>query len=341
MNRCDTSTPSVNNAPDLTSNLYDKLWENIHNKEARVWTFLSFYGAAITLFFSTNVSNDLRILGFPIVLLISFWAINFVLQAEWWGVRNLLMIRRIQASSPSIAAIVPSKYQSSSYDPDTLYCLSLMVLGAMSAVVFSSFLFFLEKHDECAISRTSDLELCKLILNNRCFIELAIRGIGILLLFCMFGTREKHIDQYWNLVLGYRRTDGVSVNDVELAKAWRRDRSKYSHRFQLFALLAFVILGPSFHAISSLSGWVGTTGLILLGAFLWMERMYTNWPCSAAQLPNGDAGHATGFSFSHCRNIFRSGMSGQDRLYGILACVFWVAVLATLYGRVSGECVDG
>jgi hypothetical protein len=142
MNRCDTSTRSVNNAPDLTSNLYDKLWENIHNKEARVWTFLSFYGAAITLFFSANVSSDLRILGFPIVLLISFWAINFVLQAEWWQVRNLLMIRRIQASNPSIAAIVPSKYQTSSYDPDTLYSLSLIVLGAMSIFVFSAFLFF-------------------------------------------------------------------------------------------------------------------------------------------------------------------------------------------------------
>jgi hypothetical protein len=157
----------------------------------------------------------------------------------------------------------------------------------------------------------------------------------------MFDTREKHIDQYWNLALGYRRADGVSVGDMELAKSWRQDRVKYSHRFQLLALLAFVITGPSFHLIASPSGWVITTGLILLGTFVWMERMYKNWPCSAAQLPKGEAGHATGFDFNHCRNVFRSGISGQDRLYGILAWVFWVAVLATLYGSVSGECVDG
>ena len=211
----------------------------------------------------------------------------------------------------------------------------------MSVIVFTAFLLLLDHYGGCSSTETAYLKLCQFIVNNYTCVEFAVRAIGIVLLFWMFETRERHIDQYWNLVLEYRRRDGTPVDEAELATSWRRDRARYSHRYRLAALLAFVIMGPSFHSITGPSAWVITFGVILLGTFLWMERMHKRWPCSAAQLPKQEAGHAAGFSLNHWRDVFGSRAAGADRLYGILVCVFWVTVFATLYGSVFGESIDG
>ena len=37
--------------------LYNKLWENINNKDMRVWGFLSLYAASIAIVLSGDVSD--------------------------------------------------------------------------------------------------------------------------------------------------------------------------------------------------------------------------------------------------------------------------------------------
>jgi hypothetical protein len=68
--------------PDLRANLYDKLWENMANKDGRVWTFLSFYGAALAFFFGGDNRTELRLLGLPVIFAISVWTIQIILSAE-------------------------------------------------------------------------------------------------------------------------------------------------------------------------------------------------------------------------------------------------------------------
>jgi hypothetical protein len=123
--------------PDLRANLYDKLWENMANKDGRVWTFLSFYGAALAFFFGGDNRTELRLLGLPVIFAISVWTIQIILSAEWWTIRNQMMVARVELSDlKHFKGIVPQAYQYPSYRPESLTIMSLYVLSIISLIIF-------------------------------------------------------------------------------------------------------------------------------------------------------------------------------------------------------------
>jgi hypothetical protein len=114
---------------EFVLHLYDKLWENINQKESRVWTFLSVYGAVIAIAVGSESVKALGFYGVFAVLLLTYWAIQIVFSADWWSIRNRLMVGRIERRFPhAVAGLIPRQYEQPAYSTDALNGISLLVL---------------------------------------------------------------------------------------------------------------------------------------------------------------------------------------------------------------------
>ena len=87
------------------------LWESIRQKEKAIWTFISFYSGALLVIagFSDKVDLVLNGTGFglfdktlvlPLFVLITFWGISIVIDANYWFKRNLIIIIKIENKFP-------------------------------------------------------------------------------------------------------------------------------------------------------------------------------------------------------------------------------------------------
>src|SRR5215831_7579548 len=100
------------NKREFLLHLYDKLWENMNAKEERLWTFLSFYGAAIALAFAAGEFVGIEIYALIIILALTTWAVLIITNANWWYYRNLLMVTRIEAQfSEAVKGVVTKRYR--------------------------------------------------------------------------------------------------------------------------------------------------------------------------------------------------------------------------------------
>jgi hypothetical protein len=122
---------------DFLLHLYDKLWDNITVQEGRLWTFLSVYGAVTGLALSSDTFRAVGIPGFAVVLILTFWAIQIVLNADWWAARNRLMISGIELRFPeAVRGVVPSRYREPSYRPVRLHTVSIVVFALIGFLVY-------------------------------------------------------------------------------------------------------------------------------------------------------------------------------------------------------------
>jgi len=133
------SDDSADNAPDLLKSLYDKLWSNIWNKENRVWTFLAFYSAGIALALNSGLLTQFGLLAPFIVVQLTAWGVQIIIDGDWWSIRNRLMVEQIERRySHHFTAVVPSEYQLPRFSADSLYRFSIVVLVALGGVVFET-----------------------------------------------------------------------------------------------------------------------------------------------------------------------------------------------------------
>ena len=124
-------------APDLLKSLYDKLWTNVWNKENRVWMFLSFYSAGIALALNSGLLTQFGLLAPFIVVQLTAWGVHIIIDADWWSIRNRLMVEQIERRyRHQFIAVVPSEYQEPRFSADQLYRFSIVVLVVLGGVVF-------------------------------------------------------------------------------------------------------------------------------------------------------------------------------------------------------------
>jgi hypothetical protein len=229
---------------DLTKDLYGKLWDNINNRDSRVWTFLSFYGAALALFLSGSGSNDIRIIDTPLIILIGFWALHLVLTAEWWSARNRLMISQIEQSGVKIDSFIPAYYMKPKFTVEGIHSFSIFTL----TVVNSSLLVF-------SVFTAMDKQLCRASTNMflKCsdenaielFVIASLLGAYNILMLHVIARREKNIDEFWQMVHHFdyekKKTD-PSISRKDLAQEWSRDRSIKTFRIKAMYLSIIVTI---------------------------------------------------------------------------------------------------
>jgi hypothetical protein len=99
---------------DFLLHLYDKLWENMDSKEGRLWNFLGLYGVGIAVAFGAGRLAGLELSALIVVLILSYWAVLIVVNANWWYYRNLLMVTRVEKEfEAGLIGVVPKFYRES------------------------------------------------------------------------------------------------------------------------------------------------------------------------------------------------------------------------------------
>ena len=132
---------------DFALALYNKLWENINNKDTRLWTFLSIYGAAVALAFGTGKLAGTELYASFVILVLTVWALFIVLNSTWWDHRNRLMVGGIEDKFPeAIRGVVPRSYKVIGvFSLDPLNYVSVVLLVIIAVAIYLETLWpFLE-----------------------------------------------------------------------------------------------------------------------------------------------------------------------------------------------------
>src|SRR5271169_6701737 len=127
------------NGQEFLLHLYDKLWENMAAKEARLWNYLSFYGAAIALAIGVGEFSNNELYSVVVVLALTVWALLIIINANWWYNRNRMMVIQIEkrfAKDGSLEGVIPASYQDARFDFDRLYRGSVLVLSALAFLIY-------------------------------------------------------------------------------------------------------------------------------------------------------------------------------------------------------------
>ena len=188
-----SSSPTRSDAFALQ--LHAKLWENINTRESRIYTFLGIYGAALGVLYSTSAPVGVGIPGGIVMLLLSLWAARIITTADWWSVRNRLMIQRIEDMFPEVCdSAVPSSYRQYGYSSESLNRFSVGLVAAAALVLYSSVGYGLVA-PHCPLS------------------YFKLSGLAFLAAFLLYSTshivakRMSNIRQYWDLVNGYSQVE--------------------------------------------------------------------------------------------------------------------------------------
>ncbi|MCI0428145.1 MAG: hypothetical protein L0Z46_09030 [Nitrospiraceae bacterium] len=131
-----SSPPSLGrDDKDFQLHLYDKLWENIIHKENRLWTFLTVYGAAIGVTIGTGVTETLRFESGLVILVLTYWATEIIIDTDWWSVRNRLMVRGIERRAHAAdTGLIPPIYHAPLYSSESLHSISVLVFSLIGLV---------------------------------------------------------------------------------------------------------------------------------------------------------------------------------------------------------------
>src|SRR5262245_55897457 len=125
-------------AKDVLVALFNKLWDNINNKDTRLWTFLSIYGGGVALAFTVGKLANFELYAFIVILVLTMWALSIVANATWWDLRNRLMIGGIENRFPgSLPGVIPSIYRRLGFpEMDALNRQSAYVLGFVALAMY-------------------------------------------------------------------------------------------------------------------------------------------------------------------------------------------------------------
>ncbi len=293
---------------EYTRDLYNKLWDNINNKDARVWTFLSFFGATIGLFFSARVSDEIRALGLPILVLLNYWAINLVIIAEWWSARNRVMIGEIERQEKELYQFVPDYYRDPAFSSDASPISYFVLIAIMFVIMVMSVnfvLFFETDGVEKTYEGIIDKNLSTLFSENGYWISNALSAIYIWLGGVIVLSREKTIDDFFKLIRHFEnRTEKLASEPKvtrpssdwsrktlkDIAPAWKKARAENSWRWQFcFVVLLYMIL-TEFRGSEHLSEeWSLKFALVIPALLLILadwQFSYKEWPPVRDELPN-------------------------------------------------------
>ncbi len=123
---------------DFLLALYSKLWDNINNKDSRLWTFLSVYGGGVALVFTVGKLANVELYSVCVILVLTLWALSIVANATWWSLRNRLMIQGIENRFPGAKpGVIPSAYGTIRPPKmDKLSKASVFVLATVALVIY-------------------------------------------------------------------------------------------------------------------------------------------------------------------------------------------------------------
>ena len=138
------ASESSKDSNEFVLHLYDKLWENVTFKENRLWTFLTVYGDGIGILLGSAATGSLGLLAGCLILILTYWATELVMDADWWSVRNRLMISRIEERFPEAIKGVSTFYRSHAYFGESIHRVSLIVFAFIGGLVFLKSIGYLD-----------------------------------------------------------------------------------------------------------------------------------------------------------------------------------------------------
>lgn len=225
--------------------LYDKLWENITNKENRLWNFLAFYGVGIGIVLGTATDGKLSFeVGF-FLLVLTYWAAEITLSADWWSVRNRLMIRGIESRAyEAIKGVIPRKYRGPKYSSESLHLASLFVLAVLGLIIFAFSAGVFEAGQK--IKDLPDI------------IKILITYFLLVLAFGRFANKrefliKKYYDIFREFNKDFRELNIQYFSDKEIECRERKDKNSLTWRSQIlfFYFILTLIVSVKYYELSS------------------------------------------------------------------------------------------
>ena len=212
------------------------LWTAIRHKEGGIWQFVSFFAGAIVVIAGILQNKDLlSSLGIiqisllsTVVILVSFWGLIIILDANYWQSRNLWIISNIEwrfLKDDGIGTIIPKYYATPDFRYANLYAMHMHFLSIIVTFVFVG---------------TAGIMLQAM--NILGFQEVVVIGLfGLLVNGFIQYVLEK--DNSW--VKEYYSVRGSSVGDREKLINYA-DYNEYKNRVESPILIWFFILSMLF-----------------------------------------------------------------------------------------------
>jgi hypothetical protein len=238
-------------ADDLDKELYNKLWDNINNKDTRVWQFISFYGATIGIILGGSATGGFLGVGVLFISIFSFWALSFVYSSEWWSARNRLMVQAIEDRYPKVADHIPSFYKSPRFTTEEINFVSIWVITFIQLFFMSFLIYLVDGHLLCSNASREPVYrgMCELSTRNEWLLLVLLKLLFGFLLMWSFTQREKRVNDYWGLADDFRkrrqRESGYAgcfnMSEDELRSGRLADKARYANYYSLTAMLLILL----------------------------------------------------------------------------------------------------
>lgn len=239
------------NEKEFHEHLYDKLWENIIHKENRLWTFLSVYGAAIGLAFGSEILGEYEVEKGIVILILTYWGLELILESDWWSIRNRMMIGGIELQSKGRQGVVPSFYSGPSFSAEVMHDISAFVFAVIGFSVYSF------------IVVTYKFGNADALLKDICLLSLLYFSVAGTILRIGYRRRQYIIDYYNHFLdLNSVRTEGKKEKDEISVEARKdlRNKSWLGWSIAAYVLCAAVFLWKLDVIIGT--GWLVGFGLV-------------------------------------------------------------------------------
>ncbi len=315
---------------DFLLHLYDKLWENTTSKENRLWSFLSFYGAALTLAFAAGQVSGQELAALIVVGTLTLWAALIVLNANWWYARNQLMVTRVEnAFGEARDGIIPESYRDPRFRLDGLHRASIVVLGTVSGLLYVTVMWRYLK----AGSIETWFTLAVIVVAYLLF-GLSIRYV--------IREHERYLRSYFvakqELQMEAKRAAGgdnnaANVREVQEALLHQQRRSRRETHLRWVALVLFITATIGFDAVTARNqvdvkfAWASGILAVLIVAMCIRRNM---------QYLSAEVGMADVDDYYF--EVVRSGNRSHGRIFMlVLSTLFFVSVAANVIGVAKGN----
>ena len=189
---------------------------------------------AVSIAIGRTVTNAIGVETGWIILLLTYWAAEIILNSEWWSARNRLMIRGIERKfSEGTMGVIPTYYQDPKYVVESIHDVSLFVFGALGLIVY--------------ILHIGNFKNTTDVVNFKELVSItSIYAVFVILLSKCLHTREKHIHEFYELAFDLndqeiKRKDHSHPAGLEpesILKNKLEDKKKMN--FRKFALIAYL-----------------------------------------------------------------------------------------------------
>ncbi len=181
---------------DYLINYREGLWLSIRQKENGVWQFIAFFAGAIVIvagILEGNKSNGpltyltLGIMSM-IVVLVSFWGVAIILDANFWEKRNLWIHSNIEwklLGKREIGKIIPLSYANPDFDYSRVYSLHIYLLFIILNLILGGNIIFLKQPN---------------LYNNQTVLIAGVLGIIISVVVSFINNRDQEwVKKYHNV----------------------------------------------------------------------------------------------------------------------------------------------